>query len=151
MAIYSSGDIRNIALVGHGGAGKTTLVEALLYHAGAIKNMGSVEKGTAVCDFDPQEKNHQHSLDAAVVSMDYHGGHINLIDTPGYPDFIGRAMAVLPAVETCAVVINAQGGIEMTTHKMMQVAKERQVSIFNPVNSIVDLVQVVCVQERRCN
>jgi elongation factor G len=68
--------------------------------------------------------------------MDYHGGHINLIDTPGYPDFIGRAMAVLPAVETCAVVINAQGGIEMTTHKMMQVAKERHMDRLIIINKI---------------
>ena len=136
MAIYSTGEIRNIALVGHGGAGKTTLVEALLFHSGAIKNMGSVERGTTVCDFDTQEKNHQHSLDSAIVSMDYHGGHINLIDTPGYPDFIGRAMAVLPAVETCAVVINAQSGIEMTTHKMMQVAKERQMDRLIIINKI---------------
>jgi elongation factor G len=136
MATYTTADIRNIAFTGHGGAGKTTLAEALLHHAGVIKSMGSVEKGTTVCDFDPLEKKHQHSLDSAVVSMDYHGGHINLIDTPGYPDFIGRAMAVLPAVETCAVVINAQAGIEMSTHKMMQVAKERHLDRLIIINKI---------------
>jgi len=136
MATYTTADIRNIALTGHGGAGKTTLAEALLHHAGVIKSMGSVEKGTAVCDFDALEKKHQHSLDSAIVSMDYHGGHINLIDTPGYPDFIGRAMAVLPAVETCAVVINAQAGIEMTTHKLMQVAKERKLDRLIIINKI---------------
>ena len=136
MATYTTADIRNIAFTGHGGAGKTTLTEALLHHAGVIKSMGSVEKGTVVCDFDPQEKKHQHSLDSAIVSMDYQGGHINLIDTPGYPDFIGRAMAVLPAVETCAVVINAQAGIEMTTHKMMQVAKERKLDRLIIINKI---------------
>lgn len=136
MATYTTADIRNIAFTGHGGAGKTTLTEALLHHAGVIKSMGSVEKGTAVCDFDPQEKKHQHSLDSAIVSMDYQGGHINLIDTPGYPDFIGRAMAVLPAVETCAVVVNAQAGIEMTTHKMMQVAKERKLDRLIIINKI---------------
>lgn len=136
MAAYTTEDIRNIALTGHGGAGKTTLIEALLYKAGAINSMGSVEKGTTVSDFDPQEKSHQHSLDSAVVSMDYHGGHINLVDTPGYPDFVGRALAVLPAVETCAVVINAQNGIELTTLKMMQVAGERHLDRLIIVNKI---------------
>jgi small GTP-binding protein domain len=133
---YTTEDIRNIALTGHGGAGKTTLVESLMYRAGAINAMGSVVKGTTVCDFDPQEKARQHSLDSAIASMDYHGGHINLIDTPGYPDFAGRALTVLPAVETCAVVINAQAGIELSAHKMMQAATERGLDRMIIVNMI---------------
>ena len=136
MANYTTEEIRNIALAGQGGAGKTTLVEALLHKAGVIGAMGAVDKGTTVCDFDSLEKLHQHSLETTVVSMDYHGGHINLIDTPGYPDFIGRAMAVLPAVDTCAVVINAQTGIEMITRRMMEVAKERKLDRLIIVNRI---------------
>ena len=136
MAKYTTEDIRNIALVGHGGAGKTTLVERLLLDAGVINATGSIEKGSTVSDFDPQEQSHQHSLNAAVVSMDYHGGHINLIDTPGYPDFIGRSLAILPAVETCAVVINAQTGIELTTQKMMQEAREQQLDRLIIINKI---------------
>ncbi|MEE9551952.1 MAG: GTP-binding protein, partial [Gammaproteobacteria bacterium] len=136
MTSYTTKDIRNIALVGHGSAGKTTLVEALLHKAGAINTMGSVEKGTTVCDFEAQEKTHQHSLECAVASMDYQGGHINLIDTPGYPDFIGRALTVLPAVETAAVVICAQTGIELTTHKMMESAKERGMDRLIIINKI---------------
>ncbi|MGH8247927.1 MAG: elongation factor G, partial [Gammaproteobacteria bacterium] len=136
MAAYSTADIRNIALVGQGGAGKTILVEALMMRAGAIGQMGSVQKGTTVSDFDPQEKAHQHSLDSAIVSVDYHGGHINLIDTPGYPDFLGRALAILPAVETCAVVIDAQTGIDMVSTRMMAVAKERKLDRLIIVNKI---------------
>ena len=136
MASYSIDDIRNIALVGHGGAGKTLLVDALLHKSGAINAMGSIERGTTVSDFDPQETQHQHSLESAIVSMDYHGGHINLIDTPGYPDFMGKALCVLPAAETCAVVINAQNGIEMVTSKMMDVARDRGMDRLIIVNKI---------------
>jgi elongation factor G len=136
MASYSIDDIRNIALVGHGGAGKTLLVDALLHKSGAIKAMGSIERGTTVSDFDAQEKQHQHSLESAIVSMDYHGGHINLIDTPGYPDFMGKALCVLPAAETCAVVINAQNGIEMMTSKMMDVARDRGMDRLIIINKI---------------
>jgi len=136
MASYSIDDIRNIVLVGHGGAGKTLLIDALLYKSGAIKAMGSIERGTTVSDFDTQEKQHQHSLESAIVSMDYHGGHINLIDTPGYPDFIGKALCVLPAAETCAVVINAQNGIEMVTSKMMDVARDRGMDRLIIINKI---------------
>ncbi len=136
MASYATEDIRNIAIAGHGNSGKTTLVETLMHRAGAINQMGSIERGSTVCDFDAQEKTHQHSLDSVIVSMDYHGGHINLIDTPGYPDFVGRALSVLPAVETCAVVVNAQTGIESVTNKMMEVAKERKLDRLIIINKI---------------
>jgi len=136
MANYTTDNIRNIAITGHGNTGKTTLVEALLYKAGVITQMGAIERGTTVCDFDPQEKEHQHSLDSALASIDYQGMHINLIDTPGYPDFIGKALAVLAAVETCAVVINAQNGIEMVTGKIMEVAKARQLDRLIIINKI---------------
>lgn len=152
MARYSTADIRNIALVGHGGAGKTTLVEALLHRAGAIKAPGTVERGTTVSDFDPMEKSHQHSLYSSVQSFDYEGRHINLIDTPGYPDFLGRAMAVLPAVETAAVVINAQTGVQMVTQRMMEWARARELDRLVIVNQIdadnVDLGQCLAqIQE----
>jgi len=136
MASYSTEDIRNIALVGHSGSGKTTLIESMLHRSGAISSAGFIEKGNTVSDFDAQEKVYKHSLNSTVVSMDYHGGHINLIDTPGYPDFMGRALAVLPAVETCAVVINAQTGIEMITRRMMDIAKDRGLDRLIIVNKI---------------
>ena len=136
MVSYSTENIRNIAITGHSGSGKTTLVEALLQGAGALNQKGSVDRGTTVCDFDPQEKTHQHSLDSAIASLDYQGSHVNLIDTPGYPDFIGRALSVLPAVETCAVVVNAQAGVEMVTRKIMEQAGERGLDRLLIVNKI---------------
>ena len=136
MVSYSTQNIRNIAITGHSGSGKTTLVEALLHGAGAISQKGSVKRGTTVCDFEPQEKTHQHSLDSAMSSLDHHGSHVNLIDTPGYPDFIGRALAVLPAVETCAVVVDAQAGVGMVTRKMMDQALDRGMGRLLIVNKI---------------
>ncbi len=133
---YTTASIRNVALVGHGAAGKTTLVESILHHAGKLTIPGAVEKGNTVCDFDPQEKAHQHSLDAALVHFDYEGAHVNLIDTPGFPDFIGQAMAILPAVDTVAVVINAQTGIEAVTQRMMERAAERRQCRMIIVNKI---------------
>lgn len=133
---YTSDDIRNIALIGHGASGKTTLTEALLLQTGRIGSAGSVEKGNTVTDFDPLEKEHQHSLDLAVVNFDHAGSHINLIDTPGFPDFIGPAISALSAVETAAVVVNAQTGIETVTRRMMEHAAERGLCRIIIVNKI---------------
>ena len=136
MTDYTCEDIRNIALVGHAGCGKTTLAEMILAQAGAIKTAGSVERGNTVCDFDPQEKRLQHTLDPAICHLSHRGKHINIIDTPGYPDFVGRSLTVLPAVETVAVVINAQAGVEMLTQKMMEQAAEHNLCRIIVVNKI---------------
>ncbi|MBI3045576.1 MAG: elongation factor G [Betaproteobacteria bacterium] len=136
MPKFSPETIRTIALAGHGGAGKTTLTEALLARAGVITGPGSVEKGTTLCDFDPLEKQYQHSLNAAVVHLQHRDTRVHLIDTPGLPDFIGRAIGALPAVETVAIVINAQNGIEMITSRMMQWAKKRDLCRMIVVNKI---------------
>ncbi len=125
MGSYAVEDIRNIALVGDAGAGKTTLVESVLFEAGVIPKKGSVQAGTTCSDFEAQEKVHGHSLNSAVFNFDYQGSHINLIDTPGYLDFFGRALAVLPAVETVALVVNAQAGIGQVGQRLMQCAAQR--------------------------
>jgi elongation factor G len=136
MGAYNTNDIHNIALVGHTGAGKTWLFESLLATAGAIRSRGSLERGTTVSDYDPQEKRLGHSLDAAFASLDYEGRHINLIDTPGYPDLAGRSLSVLPAVETVAVVVNAASGVELVTQRMMEFAADRQLCRLVIINKI---------------
>jgi elongation factor G len=136
MSAYTTEDIRNIALVGHAGAGKTTLVEGLLTAAGVIPEPGSIARGTTVCDFDPMEKELQHSLDIGITGLKTQGTQVNLIDTPGYPDFLGRSISILPAVETAAVVINAQNGIETVTQRMMEVLDRRHLCRMIVVNKI---------------
>jgi len=126
MPEYTTDDIRNLALFGHGGSGKTTLAEALLFKAGAIAAMGSVARGTTVCDFDPQEKARQSSLAAAIAGLEHRGRRVTIIDTPGYPDFMGQSVTVLPAVETALIVIDARAGIQMSTRRMMEAAAARR-------------------------
>jgi elongation factor G len=136
MPRYSSDAIRNISLVGQSGCGKTTLVEALLEAAGAIKTRGTLERGSTVSDFDPLEKQYLHSLSSSVVSLDHDNIHINLIDTPGMPDFIGQAIASFPAVETVAVVVDAQKGVEPVSRRMLEWAAERKLCRLIVVNRI---------------
>ncbi len=136
MPTYKTEAIRTVALVGHGAAGKTTLAEALLARAGAIKAAGSVERGNTVCDYDPLEKTYGHSLSAALVNFAWRDTHIHLIDTPGYPDFSGQAIGALAAVDTAAVVINAQTGIELATRRMMKWAQARRLCRMIVVNKI---------------
>ena len=136
MPAYTTDDIRNVALVGHGGAGKTTLAEALLAYAGVIGAPGSVTRGTSVCDFDAQEKEHQHSLYTSVANFDHGSRHVNLVDTPGYPDFLGQALPILAAVETAAVVVDARQGVQMVTRRMMEAAAARGLARMVVVNKI---------------
>jgi len=147
MPSYRTEDIRNIAIVGHTGSGKTTLVEALLAKAGAIGEPGTVERGSTVTDHDPLEHRFQHSLDSAIASLDFEGIHVNLIDTPGFPDFRGPALASMAAAETSAIVINASSGIELSTRRLMHRAKRRRLCRMIVINRMdapgVDLAGLV--------
>jgi elongation factor G len=118
-------DIRNVALLGHAGSGKTTLLEALLAAAGEIENPGQVARGDTLSDQDPLEKAMGHSLSTTPAHMEWAGHWINLLDTPGLPDLLGRALLALPAVETAAVVVNATAGIEAVTRKVMDAASDK--------------------------
>lgn len=133
---YTTHDIRNIALVGPAGTGKTLLLEALLLEAGATRNKGSLPRGTTVSDFDPQEKRLQHSLDTSVCSFDSGSTHFTLIDTPGYADFTGRTFAVLEAVEAAAIVISATSGVDTVTERLMEFARDRGLCRLVIVNKI---------------
>src|SRR5690606_9482041 len=138
---YTTHQIRNVALAGHPGAGKTTLFEALLHAGGALQSAGSIERGSTISDHDPIEKERGHSIDAAIASVDYttsgkEAVHLNLIDTPGYPDFRGPTLSALAAVETVAIVVDADGGIGYGTRRMMQHAKARNLCPIVVVNRI---------------
>jgi len=147
MGSISTEEIRTLALVGHAGSGKTTLAEALLHRAGAISSPGNVQRGSTVCDFDPLEKEHQHSLYSAVAHFQHGGARVHMIDTPGYPDFLGHALSALEAVETAVIVVNAQTGIELTTTRMMNWARDRGLCRVVAINRIdaenVDLPRLV--------
>jgi len=128
--------IRSLALVGQATSGKTSLAEALLCKAGTIGAAGSLERGTTVSDFDPMERRAQHSLNSAVMNLQHGETRIHLIDTPGYPDFLGQSMTALEAADTAAVVINAVTGIEMMSRRMMEWAARRGLCRLVIVNKI---------------
>ncbi len=136
MAQFATENIRTVALVGDGASGKTTLTEALLARAGVIPAAGSVERGSTVSDFDPLEKAYQHSLRASLVHLETGGTRIHIVDTPGFPDFIGQAMGALDAVETAAVVVNAAAGVQMVSARMMDWAAKRKLCRLVVINRI---------------
>ena len=138
---HTTQQIRNVALAGHPGAGKTLLFEALLQAGGTIQSAGSIERGNTVSDFDPVEKARGHSVDAAIASIDHAPAgrgtvHVNLVDTPGYPDFRGPTLSALAAVETVVVVVDADAGIGYGTRRMMEYARERGLCRAVVVNKI---------------
>ena len=118
------GKIRNVGVVGHGGVGKTSLVEALLFTAGAVTRLGKVDDGSTTTDFDPDEIKRKISINTSVAYCDWKGHRINLVDTPGYGDFIADARAGLRVVETAVVVVDAVAGVQVQTEKVWKFASE---------------------------
>ncbi len=136
MADYKATTIRNIALMGHGGEGKTTLTEAMLFAAGVIDRQGRVEDGNTVSDYDPEEIRRGISINASVIPIDYNGLMFNVIDIPGYFDFIGEIMGPLRVVESAIFVVSAVGGTAVGTEKAMQRAIKHEVSKFFCINQM---------------
>ncbi len=116
--------LRNIAVCGHGSAGKTTLVDKLLAYTGAVKGVPSVDDGTSICDFDEEEKHHKHSIETSVTHFDHGGKRFNVLDTPGYPELIGQTIGALRGVDTALIAIDAHAGVKVNTRKVWDLATE---------------------------
>ncbi len=123
MKVYPPEKIRNVALVGHSGAGKTTLAEAMLYRAGTVSRLGRVEDGNTVTDFDPEEHERGHSLSLALAPIEWHGHKINIIDTPGHTDFVADVYAGLHVADLAVFVVSATDGVEVGTERAWRAAE----------------------------
>jgi len=121
---FPTAKIRNVALVGHGGAGKTSLAEALLLVAGVIPRLGKVEDGSTVCDFDPEEQRRRISVSLAVAPFELDGVKVNLLDAPGYADFVGDVAAAIQAADLALFVVSAVEGVEVQTEVAWKMAED---------------------------
>jgi elongation factor G len=136
MSKYNVADIRNVALAGHGASGKTSLADALLLQARAVDRPGSVDEGTSYSDVDDEEKRLKASIDTTVLHLEHHGKRVNLLDTPGKPDFVGGALAALAAVENAFIVVNSASGVEVNTRRLFKAAGERGLARFLVLNKL---------------
>ena len=128
--------IRNVALISHGGAGKTSLAEAMLFDAGAIQRLGSVDAGTATLDHDPDEQKRKQSINLAIGTLEADGSRITLVDTPGYADFQSDVIEALAAVDAAVVVVDASAGVEVGTEAVWRLAEERKLPRFVFINKM---------------
>lgn len=124
MKKYASENLRNVALIAHGGAGKTSLAEAMLYTAKAINRLGKIEAGNTTTDYDPDEIKRQVTINTALAPLEWSGTKVNLLDTPGYFDFIGDVLGALRVADGAVVVVCAVSGVEVGTEKMWSYADE---------------------------
>lgn len=127
MKAYQSDKIRNVALIGHGGSGKTTLTEAMLFNAKVIERMGKVDEGNTVSDFDPEEIKRKISISASVLPIEWKNNKINILDTPGYFDFVGEVISSLRVAEGAIIVVDASSGVQVGTEKGWEVTSERNI------------------------
>src|SRR3990172_8968039 len=117
MKAYQTADIRNVALIGHGASGKTSLTSALLFASGGVKRLGSVDDGSAITDFDDEEVARKISLQTAVAWLEWKGKKINLIDTPGFAAFVADAQVALCAADAALLVIEALSGVQVVSER----------------------------------
>jgi len=124
MKTYEPSNIRNVLLLGHGGSGKTTLLEAMLFTAGSITRMGKVEDGNTVSDHDPEEVRKGISVSLSLAPVELNGVKINVLDAPGYADFVGDVAAALQAADLALFVVSAVEGVEVQTEVAWRMADE---------------------------
>src|ERR671919_956883 len=118
MKVYDAGSIRNVAVVGHGGCGKTQLVSAMLFAAGAVNRLGKVDEGSTVTDFDDEAIARKHTLSSSLAHAEWQKLKINIIDTPGFANFLTDARAALRVSEAAVVAVDAVAGVEVQTEKL---------------------------------
>lgn len=126
MKSYKSSNLRNVAVIGHGKTGKTSLLDACLFNAGAVKRLGSVEEHTSVLDCEPEEASRGMTINLKLAACEWRDYKINFIDTPGYPDFVGEVKDALTAADSALIVISAPSGIEVETEKAWRYAEEAE-------------------------
>ena len=127
MKEYKADKIRNVALVSHGTVGKTSLAEAMLFSAGEANRMGTIDDGTTVSDYSPDEIDRKISISSTILHLGWKNHKINMIDTPGYSDFIGEVIGSLQVVDTSIILLNGVAGIEVGTETVFRLAEERQI------------------------
>jgi len=136
MKVYTSDKIRNVALVGHGGSGKTTLSEAALYTTGSVKRMGKIEEGNTVSDYDKMEIDKEMSINTSVIPIEWNDVKLNFLDTPGYFDFVGEVNPALRVAGAVVIVIDASSGVQVGTEKDWKYAQERKLPTIILVNKM---------------
>lgn len=136
MKTYPTRNIRNILILGHGGSGKTTLTEALAFNAGAVDRIGRIDEGNTLSDFDPEEKRRKFSISSSIIPLEFGGHKINLIDVPGYFDFIGDAYAALRIADAVVIVIDALSGVQVGTEKAIELLEKANIPAFIVVNKM---------------
>ena len=135
MRQYLADKIRNIALAGHGGCGKTSLAEAMLFKAGVTDRMGKIENGNTVCDYDPEEIKRKVSLSSSVASFEWNNTKFNVLDTPGLFDFATGLYEGIRAAGSVVVVLSAKDGVQVGTERAYHIAKDQDKSVMFFINN----------------
>ena len=136
MKVYETNEIKNIALVGSKGSGKTTLAEAMLYECGVIKRRGTVEAGNTVCDYFPVEKEYGYSVFSTIFYAEFLNKKLNVIDCPGSDDFVGNAITAMNVTDTAVIVIDGQYGVEVGTQNIFRVTEQEKKPVIFAINQL---------------